>query len=169
MKNCLVAQSGGPTVAINASLAGVIQGAIDSKQFDKIYGSLNGVQGLLNGRLMDLSQKFEDTPMFIELLKKSPSMYLGSCRYQLPDYSEDDAPYAYIFNKFEQYDIDAFFYIGGNDSMDTVDKLSTYAKAIDHRPPSKGNRCIHSPDTPSWLPQGPKAPAYPRRNPVPAS
>ena len=131
MKNCLVAQSGGPTVAINASLAGVIQGAIDSKQFDKIYGSLNGVQGLLNGRLMDLSQKFEDTPMFIELLKKSPSMYLGSCRYQLPDYSEDDAPYAYIFNKFEQYDIDAFFYIGGNDSMDTVDKLSTYAKAID--------------------------------------
>ena len=131
MKNCLVAQSGGPTVAINASLAGVIQGAIDSKQFDKIYGSLNGVQGLLNGRLMDLSQKFEDTPMFIELLKKSPSMYLGSCRYQLPDYSEDDAPYAYIFNKFEQYDIDASFYIGGNDSMDTVDKLSTYAKAID--------------------------------------
>ena len=131
MKNCLVAQSGGPTAAINASLAGVIQGAIDSKQFDKIYGSLNGVQGLLNGRLMDLSQKFEDTPMFIELLKKSPSMYLGSCRYQLPDYSEDDAPYAYIFNKFEQYDIDAFFYIGGNDSMDTVDKLSTYAKAID--------------------------------------
>ena len=131
MKNCLVAQSGGPTVAINASLAGVIQGSIDSKQFDKIYGSLNGVQGLLNGRLMDLSQKFEDTPMFIELLKKSPSMYLGSCRYQLPDYSEDDAPYAYIFNKFEQYDIDAFFYIGGNDSMDTVDKLSTYAKAID--------------------------------------
>lgn len=131
MKNCLVAQSGGPTVAINASLAGVIQGAIDSKQFDKIYGSLNGVQGFLNGRLMDLSQKFEDTPMFIELLKKSPSMYLGSCRYQLPDYSEDDAPYAYIFNKFEQYDIDAFFYIGGNDSMDTVDKLSTYAKAID--------------------------------------
>lgn len=65
MKNCLVAQSGGPTVAINASLAGVIQGAIDSKQFDKIYGSLNGVQGLLNGRLMDLSQKFEDTPMLL--------------------------------------------------------------------------------------------------------
>ena len=68
--------------------------------------------------------------MFIELLKKSPSMYLGSCRYQLPDYSEDDAPYAYIFNKFDQYDIDAFFYIGGNDSMDTVDKLSTYAKKV---------------------------------------
>ena len=57
-------------------------------------------------------------------------MYLGSCRYQLPDYTEDDAPYAYIFNKFETYEIDAFFYIGGNDSMDTVDKLNTYAKAV---------------------------------------
>ena len=131
MKNCLVAQSGGPTVAINASLAGVIQGAIDSKQFDKIYGSLNGVQGLLNGRLMDLSQKFEDTPMFIELLKKSPSMYLGSCRYQLPDYSEDDAPYAYIFNKFEQYDIDAFFYIGGN-AIDRDIKIIGIPKTIDN-------------------------------------
>lgn len=130
MRNCLVAQSGGPTVAINSSLAGVIQGAIDSKKFDKVYGSLNGVQGLLNGRLMDLTEKVEQVPMFIELLKKSPSMYLGSCRYQLPDYTEDDAPYAYIFNKFETYEIDAFFYIGGNDSMDTVDKLNTYAKAV---------------------------------------
>ncbi len=92
MRNCLIAQSGGPTVAINSSLAGVIQGAIDSKQFHTVYGSLNGVQGLLNGRLMNLSKKVEETPMFIELLKKSPSMYLGSCRYQLPDYNEDDAP-----------------------------------------------------------------------------
>ena len=115
MRNCLVAQSGGPTVAINSSLAGVIQGAIDSKKFDKVYGSLNGVQGLLNGCLMDLTEKVEQVPMFIELLKKSPSMYLGSCRYQLPDYTEDDAPYAYIFNKFETYEIDAFFYIGDND------------------------------------------------------
>ena len=127
MRNCLVAQSGGPTVAINSSLAGVIQGAIDSKKFDKVYGSLNGVQGLLNGCLMDLTEKVEQVPMFIELLKKSPSMYLGSCRYQLPDYTEDDAPYAYIFNKFETYEIDAFFYIGGNDSMDTADKLSRWA------------------------------------------
>lgn len=130
MRNCLVAQSGGPTVAINASLAGVIQGALDSKQFNKIYGSLNGVQGLLDGRLMDLSEKVEEVPMFIELLKKSPSMYLGSCRYQLPDYSDDDAPYAYIFSQFNKYEIDAFFYIGGNDSMDTVAKLSAYAKTV---------------------------------------
>ena len=130
MQNCLVAQSGGPTVAINSSLAGVIQGAIDSRQFDKVYGSLNGVQGLLNGKLMDLSEKIEEIPMFIELLKKSPSMYLGSCRYQLPDYTKDDAPYAYIFNQLKQFDIQAFFYIGGNDSMDTVAKLSAYAKQI---------------------------------------
>ena len=130
MRNCLVAQSGGPTVAINASLAGVIQGAIDSKEFKTVYGSLNGVQGLLNGRLMDLTKKVEETPMFIELLKKSPSMYLGSCRYQLPHYEEDDAPYAYIFKKFKEYEIDAFFYIGGNDSMDTVMKLDDYAKYI---------------------------------------
>lgn len=132
MHNCLVAQSGGPTVAINSSLAGVIQGAIDSRQFDRVYGSLNGVQGLLNGKLMDLSQKTEEIPMFIELLKKSPSMYLGSCRYQLPDYTDDDAPYAFIFNKFKQFDIGAFFYIGGNDSMDTVAKLSAYAKQINN-------------------------------------
>lgn len=130
MKNCLVAQSGGPTVAINSSLAGVIQGAIDSKSFDKVYGSINGVQGLLNGRLMDLSSKVEEKPMFIELLKKSPSMYLGSCRYQLPDFTEDDAPYAYIINKFDEYEIDSFFYIGGNDSMDTVEKLNRYIKTI---------------------------------------
>lgn len=130
MRNCLVAQSGGPTVAINASLAGVIQGAIDSKKFNKVYGSLNGVQGLLNGRLMDLTKKVEEIPMFIELLKKSPSMYLGSCRYQLPSYIDDDTPYAYIFNKFEEFEIDAFFYIGGNDSMDTVDKLNAYAQKV---------------------------------------
>lgn len=131
MRNCLVAQSGGPTVAINASLAGVIQGALDSKKFCTVYGALNGVQGLLDGRFMNLSKKLNEIPMFIELLKKSPSMYLGSCRYQLPDFHEDDAPYANIFQKFEEYGIDAFFYIGGNDSMDTVDKLSAYAKAID--------------------------------------
>lgn len=131
MQNCLVAQSGGPTVAINSSLAGVIQGVVDSKQFNKIYGSLNGIQGLLENHLMDLTEKVENVPMFIEVLKKSPSMYLGSCRYQLPHYNDDSAPYEFIFNKFEECEIGAFFYIGGNDSMDTVDKLNTYAKAHD--------------------------------------
>ena len=118
MRNCLVAQSGGPTVAINASLAGVIQGAIDSKKFYKVYGSINGVQGLLNSRLMDLTHKVETTPMFIELLKKSPSMYLGSCRYQLPDYKEDDTPYAYIFKKFAEYEIDGVIHLAAESHVD---------------------------------------------------
>lgn len=130
MRNCIVAQSGGPTVAINASLAGVVQGVTDSNSFNKIYGSLNGIQGLLDKRFMDLSEKAKEIPMFIEMLKKSPAMYLGSCRYQLPDFADDKTPYDFIFKIFNEYEIDAFFYIGGNDSMDTVDKLSAYAKQI---------------------------------------
>lgn len=129
-RNCVVAQSGGPTVAINASLAGVIQGVIDTGYYEKVYGSVHGVMGLLNDNLLDLTKRAREIPNFIELLKKSPSMYLGSCRYQLPDYNDDDAQYAYIFNKFEEYEIGAFFYIGGNDSMDTVDKLSKYGATI---------------------------------------
>ncbi|MCR5835413.1 MAG: 6-phosphofructokinase [Lachnospiraceae bacterium] len=129
-KNCVVAQSGGPTVAINSSLAGVIQGVIDTGYYEKVYGSIHGVMGLLNDNLMDCTLKARELPNFIELLKKSPSMYLGSCRYQLPDYDDDDAQYAFIFNKFKEYNIGAFFYIGGNDSMDTVDKLSKYGETI---------------------------------------
>ena len=87
--------------------------------------------GLLNDNLMDLTVKAREIPNFIESLKKSPSMYLGSCRYQLPDYNDDDAPYAYIFNKFKENNIGAFFYIGGNDSMDTVDKLSNMEKLLE--------------------------------------
>lgn len=128
--NCVVAQSGGPTVAINASLAGVIQGVIDTGYYDKVYGSIHGVMGLLNDELIDLTAKVDEVQNFIELLKKSPSMYLGSCRYKLPDYEDDDASYAYIFNKFKENNIGAFFYIGGNDSMDTVDKLSQYGDTI---------------------------------------
>ncbi|MBE5959488.1 MAG: 6-phosphofructokinase [Lachnospiraceae bacterium] len=129
-KNCVVAQSGGPTVAINSSLAGVIQGVIDTGYYEKVYGSIHGVMGLLNDNLMDCTLKAREVPNFIELLKKSPSMYLGSCRYQLPDYDDDDAQYAFIFKKFKEYNIGAFFYIGGNDSMDTVDKLSKYGETI---------------------------------------
>lgn len=128
--NCVVAQSGGPTVAINSSLAGVIQGVMDTGHYEKVLGSVNGVMGLLNDNLIDLTLKAREIPNFIELLKKTPSMYLGSCRYQLPDYNDDDAPYAYIFNKFKENNIGAFFYIGGNDSMDTVDKLSKYGSTI---------------------------------------
>ena len=129
-KNIIVAQSGGPTVAINASLAGVISAAISSNEYDTIYGSVYGILGILNDNLLNLSDQASDIPDFIETLKISPAMYLGSCRYKLPDYEDDDAPYAYIFNQFKKYNIGAFFYIGGYDSMDTVLKLSHYGEQI---------------------------------------
>mgnify|MGYP004458739611 FL=1 len=129
-KNCIVAQSGGPTAAINASLAGVIQGVLASEEYDTIYGSLNGILGILKERMLNLSERSREIPHFIETLKTSPAMYLGSCRYKLPDYKEDDEPYRQIFKLFEKLNIQAFFYIGGNDSMDTVMKLGHYGKRI---------------------------------------
>ena len=129
-KNVLVAQSGGPTVAINASLAGVIQGVLDSEKYDTIYGSIYGILGILENHLMNLSEKVSESEHFLETLKVSPAMYLGSCRYKLPDYEDDDATYTFIFNQFKKYNIGAFFYIGGNDSMDTVLKLSHYGEQI---------------------------------------
>ena len=129
-KNIIVAQSGGPTVAINASLAGIVDAAIKSDTYDTIYGSLYGILGILEDKLMNLSEQVEKKPDFINTLKISPAMYLGSCRYKLPDYEDDDATYAFLFNQFQKYNIGAFFYIGGNDSMDTVLKLSHYGKQI---------------------------------------
>ena len=128
-KNIFVAQSGGPTVAINASLAGVLAAAIKSDQYDRVYGSQYGILGILRNQLIDLTQQAEEIPDFIDTLKISPAMYLGSCRYKLPDHTENASDYTYIFEQFERYNIGAFFYIGGNDSMDTVLKLSAYGKA----------------------------------------
>lgn len=128
--NCIIAQSGGPTVAINSSLAGVINEVISGDEYDTVYGSVYGILGILKSNIINLSERVYKVPNFIETLKTSPAMYLGSCRYKLPDYSDDDAPYAYIFNKFKELNIGAFFYIGGNDSMDTVLKLSQYGKQI---------------------------------------
>ena len=128
MRNCLVAQSGGPTVAINASLAGVIDGVLRSDYFDNIYGSVNGIQGVLHENLIDLQRTFNKSDRSIERLKVSPSMYLGSCRYKLSSFESDSSEYEKIFSIFLKHEIKAFFYIGGNDSMDTVAKLSNYAK-----------------------------------------
>ncbi|MBR3833105.1 MAG: 6-phosphofructokinase [Lachnospiraceae bacterium] len=124
-KNCIVAQSGGPTVAINASLAGVIDGVIKSEKFDKIYGSVHGIQGVLKNNFLDLTDSSE---LFIKELTYSPAMYLGSCRFKLPDMETGIDTYEAIFKTFADMNVGAFFYIGGNDSMDTVDKLSQYAK-----------------------------------------
>ena len=129
-KNVIVAQSGGPTVAINASLAGVIDAVIKSEAYDTIYGSVYGILGIMNNNLINLSRQAAQIPNFIDTLKTSPAMYLGSCRYKLPNYEEDTDAYAFIFNQFKKYNIGAFFYIGGNDSMDTVLKLSQYSKQI---------------------------------------
>lgn len=130
VKNCMVAQSGGPTAAINASLAGVIEGVASSSMYDTVYGSLNGITGILNNNLLNLTELMHENPDYLKRLAQTPAMFLGSCRYKLPDYMDDDSPYVYIFKQFEDYHIEAFFYIGGNDSMDTVLKLSGYAAMI---------------------------------------
>ena len=127
-KNCMVAQSGGPTVAINASLAGVIDGVSASSMYDTVYGSLNGITGILNDDLLNLTELMDGHPEYLSRLAQTPAMYLGSCRYKLPHYLDDDSPYVFIFKQFETYHIEAFFYIGGNDSMDTAAKLSAYAE-----------------------------------------
>lgn len=131
IKNCIVAQSGGPTVAINASLAGVVAGVLASNEFDTCYGSLNGITGIWNNSFLNLTEQAANEG-FIEQLKLSPAMYLGSCRHKLPDVEKDPEIYKTIFARFDEMNIKAFFYIGGNDSMDTVLKLSDYAKKINY-------------------------------------
>lgn len=125
MMNIAVAQSGGPTCAINASLVGVFKEALKESQIDAIFGSVNGIEGIINNHLVDLKTLIR-TNDDMELLRQTPSTVLGSCRYKLPDYNEDDSVYQKILKTLEQRQIGAFFYIGGNDSMDTVNKLSEY-------------------------------------------
>ena len=127
--NCMVAQSGGPTSAINASLAGVISGVTKSGKYDICYGAINGILGILNENYLNLSESVENEEKLTRLMR-TPAMYLGSCRHKLPNYKDDDSPYVFIFNQFAKLNIKASFYIGGNDSMDTVLKLSDYAAKI---------------------------------------
>ena len=119
-KNILIGQSGGPTAVINASLYGAIMEAIGTG--NTIYGMINGIEGFLDGRVRKLNDYGDD----IELLKMTPASFLGSCRFKLPE-DLSDPVYAELFHRFEELEIAAFLYIGGNDSMDTVDKLSRYA------------------------------------------
>jgi 6-phosphofructokinase 1 len=124
--NCIVAQSGGPTSVINASLAGVIEAALNNNHIDKVYGAIHGINGVLRNSYIELNELFSNHDN-IELLKTTPSMYLGSCRHKLPSVSQDSTEYEAIFSFFKRMNIGFFFYIGGNDSMDTVDKLNKYA------------------------------------------
>ncbi len=124
--NIAAAQSGGPTCAINASLAGVFTAASKCPEIDKIYGSINGIEGIINDDLVDMRTIIRNNED-LELLKLTPSTVLGSCRYKLPE-DENDEVYESIVRTFRKNSIDMFFYIGGNDSMDTVTKLSKYFK-----------------------------------------
>ena len=127
-KNAIVGQSGGPTAVINASLYGVVYEALNREDVcGTIYGMINGIEGLLKGTVMDM--KPLELSGELELIRTTPGAYLGSCRYRLPDDLEDEV-YTRIFERFQEYNIGFFFYIGGNESMGTVSKLSAYADKI---------------------------------------
>ena len=129
MRNLLVAQSGGPTAAINATVAGVVSCAVLSGKVDHIYGAVNGIEGVLAEKFLDLGKKL-DSAEKISLLMQTPAAALGSCRYKLGDPKENTEDFEEILRIFRRHEIRYFIYIGGNDSMDTVLKLSDYAKKI---------------------------------------
>ncbi len=126
--NVIVGQSGGPTAVINSSLAGVYKTAKDLGA-GKVYGMRFGIQGFLEKKIVDMDEKIR-SDLDLELLKRTPSAFLGSCRYKLPEIGDNRELYEQIFAILKEYDITAFFYIGGNDSMDTIKKLSDYAIII---------------------------------------
>ncbi len=120
--NIIVGQSGGPSVAINATLAGIVIGGIKDHHVDKVYGMLHGIDGILNENFVLLNDYVDR----LEIMARTPAMALGSCRIKLPPVETNDPIYARITEVLQKYEIGAFYYIGGNDSMDTVDKLSKY-------------------------------------------
>ena len=127
-KNAVVGQSGGPTAVINASLYGTVYEALNREdEIGTVYGMINGIEGFLNDQVMDMAPLEESKEL--ELIRTTPGSYLGSCRYKLPE-DLNDPVYPQLFARFEAYNIRYFFYIGGNDSMDTVSKLSRYAEKI---------------------------------------
>lgn len=125
MFNIAAAQSGGPTSAINSSLAGIFTEALKQSEIGTVYGSINGIEGVLNDEFVDLS-KILTSDYDIDLLMKTPSTVLGSCRFKLKDPREDDSDFRKAAENLQKHDIKAFFYIGGNDSMDTVMKLDKW-------------------------------------------
>ena len=126
-KNIIVGQSGGPTAVINGSLYGVVSEGLKQTGVSRVYGMINGIEGFLHDHYMDIGAL--DSTNELELVRTTPGAYLGSCRYKLPE-NLSDPVYSQLFEKFDEKDIGYFFYIGGNDSMDTVSKLSRYAAKI---------------------------------------
>lgn len=122
--NAIVGQSGGPTCAINATLAGVVKGCLESELIDKVYGMRNGIEGFEREDILEIGSRFESNQRAVSLLCATPAAALGSCRRKLASDEEIES----VFKILEKYNIRYFFYIGGNDSMDTIYKLSEYAK-----------------------------------------
>ncbi len=129
MKNIVIGQSGGPTAVINSSLAGAMEYAFSREEIGTVYGMVNGIKGLLENNLLNLNEMFEGKDELIERLRLSPAMFLGSCRYKLSENNFDD--YEKIVEILNENNIGYFIYIGGNDSMDTVLKMSRYAEKND--------------------------------------
>lgn len=153
-KNLLVGQSGGPTAVINSSLYGVVsEGLSHPETIGHVYGMVNGIEGFLNGTTLDFEEALPGEKL--SYLKHTPGAYLGSCRYKLPE-SLEDPVYPLLFRKFEEMNIGWFFYIGGNDSMDTVSKLSRYAASIGSdirvigEPKTIDNDLVHTDHTPGF-------------------
>ena len=153
-KNLIVGQSGGPTAVINSSLYGVVsEGLRHPEQIQHIYGMVNGIEGFLAGTVLDFATALPGSSL--EKLKTTPGAYLGSCRYKLPE-SLEDPIYPRLFQKFREMNIGWFFYIGGNDSMDTVSKLSRYAAQtgsnirIIGEPKTIDNDLVHTDHTPGF-------------------
>ena len=124
---CIIGQSGGPTSVINASAYGVIRTALDDPNITAVYGAEHGIVGVLNDRLFDMSK---EDPKELELLKYTPSSALGSCRYKMKDPDVDDTDYKRILEVFRKHNVRYFFYNGGNDSMDTCNKISKYMQKV---------------------------------------
>ncbi|EHJ01870.1 Diphosphate--fructose-6-phosphate 1-phosphotransferase [Clostridium sp. DL-VIII] len=125
MSNCIIAQSGGPTAVINSSVAGLLNANKKFGNFEKVYGGLNGIEGILNKNIIDLSSVSDEE---INNFRFTPSSGLGSCRYKLKDLESCSSEYEKLIEILKEYNITAFFYVGGNDSMDTIAKLSKYSK-----------------------------------------
>ncbi|MGI5977603.1 MAG: 6-phosphofructokinase [Candidatus Limivicinus sp.] len=124
---CIFGQSGGPTAVINASAYGVIKAALDAEEITKVYGAAHGIKGVLDGKLYVMD---EEDPAELKLLLHTPSSELGSCRYKIADPEVDDTDYKRILEVFKKYNVRYFFYNGGNDSMDTCNKISRYMESV---------------------------------------
>lgn len=151
--NLLVGQSGGPTAVINGSLYGVVSEGLANPEIDNVIGMVNGIEGFLADHTMDMAPLKENGEL--ERIRTTPGSYLGSCRYKLPE-DLSDPVYPELFQKFTEKEISYFFYIGGNDSMDTVSKLSRYAAQIGSdiriigEPKTIDNDLVHTDHTPGY-------------------